>query len=63
MTVTQDLSSVTVGYYFLTGNSVFTISTGLNGLILNQVGSGSGVAVIENAATAKVVRDWRLLLD
>lgn len=56
VTVTQDLSSVTVGTISLTGNSVFTISTGLNGMILNQDGTGSGVAVIENAATTTGAR-------
>jgi len=51
VTVTQDLASVTLGTISISGNSVFTISTGTNGLILNQDGSGSGLATIENASS------------
>ena len=52
VTVTQDLSAVTVGTISLTSSGVWTINTSTNGLILNQDGAGSGVATIENASTA-----------
>lgn len=52
ISVTQDLATATVGTISISGNTVFTISTGTNGLILDQDGAGSGVATIENASTS-----------
>ncbi|WP_162274614.1 autotransporter-associated beta strand repeat-containing protein [Verrucomicrobium sp. GAS474] len=55
-TLTQDLASVTVGTLAISGNTVFTVSTGTNTLVLNQDGSGSGVATIANASTSTGAR-------